>query len=146
MNIFKNLTPESLLKEVESFTKILLLNKNDLLLVFTEGLKTENYDSFNYLLFTAKYVQGLKRVLEKGASLPDVNNLEDVKKDLSENIITVANILKELSSSMPDEKKAIFENDYLKMNHGCLSNLNNLLTGLEKTKIYLNDLKSGIKR
>ncbi len=143
MNIFKNLTPGSLLKEVESFSKILLLNKNDLLLVFTEGLKKENYDSFNNLLFTAKYVQGLKRVLEKGASLPDVNNLEDIKKDLSENIMTVVNILKELNSSMPDEKKVIFENDYLKMEPGCLSNLNNLLTGLEKTKIYLNDLKSG---
>ncbi|HED06542.1 MAG TPA: hypothetical protein ENI57_00305, partial [Ignavibacteria bacterium] len=92
MNIFKNLTPESLLKEVESFSKILLLNKNDLLLVFTEGLKAEKLESFNNLLFTAKYVQGLKRVLEKGASLPDVNNLEDIKKDLSENIMTVVNI------------------------------------------------------
>lgn len=142
MKIFKNLTPESLLKEVEKFSKVLLSNKDDLLLVFTEGLKAEHLESFNNLLFTAKYVHGLKKVLEKGASLPEVNNLEDVKKDLSENTIAVINILKELNSSMPDENKEKFEYNYLKMNQGCLSNLNNLLTGLEKTKIYLNDLKS----
>jgi hypothetical protein len=141
MNIFKNLTPESLLKEVENFSKTLLLNKNDLLLVFTEGLKTENLESFNNLLFTTKYVQGLKRVLDKGASLPDVNNLDDVKKDLSENFISVIEILKVFNKTMPDENKEKFKYDYLKMNQDCLSNLNCLLEGLEWTKIYLNDLK-----
>ncbi len=141
MNLFKNLTPESLLKEVENFSKILLPNKNDLLLIFTEGLKAENFKSFNDLIFTAKYVQGLKRVIDKGASMTDVNNLEDVKKDLSENLVSLVDILKEYNTSMPDENKEKFEYDYLKMNSDCLSNLNNLLKGLEWTKIYLNDLK-----
>lgn len=141
MNIFKNLTPESLLKEVEDFSKISLPNKENLLLVFTEGLKAENLKSFNNLIFTAKYVQGLKRVLGKGASLPDVNNLEDIKKDLSENLISVMEILKEFNTSMPEDKREGFQNKYLNMNHECLTNLNNLLECLEWTKIYLNDLK-----
>ncbi len=141
MNVFENLTPESLLSDIENFSKILLPKKNDLLLVFTEGLKTENLQSFDSLIFTAKYVRGLKRVLEKGASQPDVNNLEVIKKDLSENITAVVNILKLFNSTMPEKNKEKFEYDYLKTNEDCLSNLDNLLIGLEWTKIYSNELK-----
>ena len=131
MNKFEELTPGTLLKEVENFSKTLLPNKNDLLLVFTEGLKAENIELFNSLIFTAKYVRGLKRVVGKGASLPEVNNLEDVKKDLSENFISVIEILKEFNKTMPDKKKEKFKDDYLKMNPDCLANLNNLLEDLE---------------
>ena len=138
---FENITPETLFNEVEIFSKKNINNKEDFLLIFTEGLKIENNESFNSLIFIAKYVRGLRRVLEKGASLPDVNNLENIKKDLSENLISLLDILKEYNKSMADKKKEKFENDYLKMSPYCLTNLNNLLEGLEWTKIYLNELK-----
>ena len=69
------------------------------------------------------------------------NKIEDIKKDLSENLTSLLDILKEFTKSMPDKKKEKFENDYLKMSPYCLTNLNNLLEGLEWTKIYLNELK-----
>ena len=141
MKELENSTPESLLQEVERFSNKIFTNKENLRLVFAEGLKEENQGSFERLIFTSKYVLGLKRVLEKGAGIPDVNNLEDVKKDLSENLGSVVNILKEFNSSMCEEKKNQFEEDYLKMTPVCLINLYKLLEGLEWVKMYLNDLK-----
>ena len=138
---FEKFTPETLFKEVEIFSKKNINNKEDFILIFNEGLKDENSESLSSLIFIAKYVRGLRRVLEKGANLPDVNNLEDIKKDLSENIISLLDILKEYNKSMPNKKKEKFEKDYLKMSPYCITNLNSLLEGLEWTKIYLNDLK-----
>ncbi len=141
MKKLEEFTAETLLNEAEKFSKKMFADKENLFLVFQVGLKKENRESFEHLVFTAKYIRGLKRVIEKGAGLPDVNNLEDVKKDLSENMLTVVNILKELNSSMPEEKKELFENIYLKMTAKCISNLYTLLEGLEWTKMYLNELK-----
>lgn len=141
MKELKEFIPESLLEAVEKFSNKKFIDKRNLLLVFIEGLKDKKQESFERLIFTSKYVLGLKRVLEKGAGIPDVNNLQDVKKDLSENMISVVDILKEFNSSMPEVSRHQFEEEYLKMTPDCLSNLYQLLEGLEWTKMYLNDLK-----
>ena len=62
MNNFIN---NSLLNDVELFSDSLLKRKTDLQIIVDESLQHNLAAEFEELTFTGKYVQGLKRVLEK---------------------------------------------------------------------------------
>ncbi|MEO8399515.1 MAG: hypothetical protein ABI550_06845 [Ignavibacteriaceae bacterium] len=85
------------------------------------------------------------RVLNSGAKINEVNSLEHVKKDLSLNMNKIIKQLKTLFSDADNSKKNHFENNYLQMEQISFQNLNELLSDLEWTKKYFNDLKRGEK-
>ena len=55
-----------LLKKVDEFSNFKLQRRDDLLIIFTEGVKEKNNKLFEDLVFTAKYVQGLMKVMKTG--------------------------------------------------------------------------------
>jgi hypothetical protein len=81
------------------------------------------------------------RVLQKGSSNPDVESLENVKTDLTENMKKTVEQLRELTSDGPETDKTYFEENFLQMSPDAFQNLNKLLQDLEWTKKFLNDLK-----
>ncbi|PJA98201.1 MAG: hypothetical protein CO128_08595 [Ignavibacteriales bacterium CG_4_9_14_3_um_filter_30_11] len=140
----KNISPQDLLVAIEKKSGKIFTEQEGLLQLFNIGLSNENGPLFEKLIFTSKYILGLKRVLEKGAVIPDVNNLDEIKKDLSENLTSVKNILNEFSIKMTDNYRSTFESNYLAMTQNSLAKLYLLLEGLEWTKMYLNDLKRNL--
>jgi hypothetical protein len=126
---------------VEKFSHSKLLRKAALLRIFEEAVKSEKEQVFEDLTFTAKYVQGLLRVINKGKIDAEVNNLEDVKKDLSSIMNKAVGQIQEIISGANDELKDYFKESFFTLSQESLLNLNELLHDLEWTKMYMNDFK-----
>ena len=50
------------------------------------GYSNQQEDLIEELSFTSKYVQGLFRVLKQGSANPEVQNIEQIKNDISANL------------------------------------------------------------
>jgi hypothetical protein len=132
---------KDVLNEVEIFSDSLLKRKADLQIIIDESLQN-NFDAeFEELTFTGKYVQGLKRVLQKGADFQEIDNLDHVKKDLTENMENVIGDIRALLIHSSETNKKYFEDTYLSLTPNCFQNLNDLLEDLEWVKKYLNHQK-----
>ena len=136
---FKN--SRELLKQVDEFSNFKLKRRDDLQIIFTEGVKEENNKLFEDLVFTAKYVQGLMKVMKMGQENSEVKSLEHVKIDLAKNMEKVVNQIREILSGSSQSDKNYIEDNFLQMNPDAFKNLNELLSDLDWTKKYLNDLK-----
>jgi hypothetical protein len=136
--------PKIFLNEVDGFCQTnggQLKRKEDLNNIFAEAFNHNKANLLEDLAFTAKYLRGLMRVLEKGVQNPEVKSLEYVKSDYSLNVNKFTNQLKEILSESSDKTKEHFNKTYFELSHEGLRNLNELFSDLEWTKIYLNEQK-----
>ena len=138
-NYFKD--SRDLLKKVDEFSEFKLQRRDDLQILFTEGVKEENKKLFEDLVFTAKYVQGLMKVMKMGQENSEVKSLEHVKTDLTKNMEKVVEQIREIISNSSKSDKDYIEKNFLEMSPDAFKNLNELLADLDWTKKYLNDLK-----
>ena len=136
---------ENILNDVELFSDSLLKRKADLQIITNESLQNNFEAEFEELTFTGKYVQGLKRVLKKGADFQEIDNLDHVKKDLTENMEKVIEDIRALLIHLSETNKKYFEDTYLSLTPNCFQNLNDLLEDLEWVKKYLNHQKRSDK-
>jgi hypothetical protein len=141
----KNPIDKNILNDVELFSDSLLKRKADLQIIIDESLKNNFGAEFEELTFTGKYVQGLKRVLQKGADFQEIDNLDHVKKDLTENMEKVIGDIRALLIHSSETNKKYFEETYLSLTPNCFQNLNDLLEDLEWVKKYLNHQKRSDK-
>lgn len=130
-----------LLKKVDEFSNFKLLRRDDLQIIFTEGVKKENIKLFEDLAFTAKYVQGLMKVMKIGQENAEVKSLEHVKIDLAKNMEKVVDQIRQIIVGSSQSDKDYIEKNFLQMTALAFSNLNQLLSDLDWTKKYLNELK-----
>jgi len=129
------------LDDVEKFSGKSLNKKNDLILVLEACNSNEKFKELENLSFTGKYVNGLFRVLANSTKIPEVENVDHIKKDLSENMEKVISQLKEITSYMNEKNKMLIEENYLKLTQDSLQNLKQLVEDLDSIKKYLNFLK-----
>lgn len=133
--------PRELVRRVDEFSNFKLSVRDDLQRLFDISLNEKNEMLFEDTIFTAKYVLGLMRVLKKGHTNPEVESLENVKDDLTENMKKIVAQINELILESPETDKRYFQDNFLQMNPEAFQNLNKLLEDLEWTKKYFNDLK-----
>ena len=129
---------KNILNEVEIFSDSLLKRKTDLQIIIDESSQNNFEAEFEELTFTGKYVQGLKRVLQKGGEFQEIDNLDHVKKDLTENMEKIIGDISVLLIHSSETNKKYFEDTYLSLTPNCFQNLNELLEDLEWVKKYLN--------
>ncbi len=132
---------KNLLDEVEKYSNSVLQRKVDLQLIVNECLQNDFAAEFEELTFTGKYIEGLKRILQKGAEFTEIESLDYVKKDLTENMKKVAEQIDSIVFKATETTKNHFEETYLKLSPECFNNLNQLLADLEWVKKYLNHQK-----
>jgi hypothetical protein len=125
--------------DVEKFSKSKLNRKAELIRIYEEALKSDKEKLFDDLTFTAKYVQGLMRIVKSGSVNPDIKNIDSIKKDFTDNMNKVVSKIKEIISSADENMKTHFEQTYFEMSQQGFVNLAELLADLEWTKMYLND-------
>ncbi len=125
---------------INVFSNFRLKRQDDLKILFEADNQTEK-SLLGNLSFTAKYILGLQRVLKKGSVNPEITNVEQVKKDYSDNIQKSIDQLKELINLSSEKIQDHFQKTYFELSHQGLKNLNELLEDLEWTKMYLNQLK-----
>ncbi|MFZ0452691.1 MAG: hypothetical protein WAM24_03010 [Ignavibacteriaceae bacterium] len=127
--------------EVEKFSGLNLNKKAELLRIYEEAINSGKEKIFEDLAFTGKYLRGLMRVLQNGSSNPQVDSMDKIKADFSANIKKIIEQIKGIISSADESLRKHFEEKYFEMSQEGLTNLNELLSDLEWTKIYLNDQK-----
>ncbi|NCQ16941.1 MAG: hypothetical protein COZ80_07220 [Ignavibacteria bacterium CG_4_8_14_3_um_filter_37_9] len=134
-------SPELFCDEVEKFSKMKLLVKSDLQTLVSTAFNSLQEELFFSIAFSAKYVRGLIRVLQQTETNPEIKNLEQLKKDLSENMEQITSNLKILLATEAENVKDGFEEKYLFLTTEAFANFQNLLNDLEWVKIYQNHLK-----
>ena len=108
-----NLLDENFLDETEKFTNHLLNKKDDVQQLITVVANLKREEEFNELIFTAKYLKGLLRVVNKAPSIPEVESIEQVEADISENMKKVLDQLRGILSGVEESKVNLFEENYV---------------------------------
>jgi len=132
---------KNLLKETEKFSNVTLNRKADLQLILENCIANNFFKEFEDLVFTGKYIEGLKRVLSKGADFNEIDNLDYVRKDLTANMEKILEEIRLTLSGSDSVTINHFENNYLSLTPDNFKRLNELLGDLEQVKKYLNFLK-----
>lgn len=127
--------------EVEKFNGKSLNRKEDISIIIDACIQSSKVEDFECLSFTGKYINGLLRVLKSSAKIPEVQSVEHVKKDLSENMEKVISQIKEIASQMSDENKQKIENTYFDLSQNSMQNFQLLVEDLDYIKKYFNHLK-----
>lgn len=108
-----NLHP-NFLDDVETFSGRPLNKRDDLADIIEAYKSSKKFEDFEILSFTGKYVNGLFKVLANSTKIPEVENVDHIKKDLSENMEKVISQLKEITSYMNEKNKMLIEENYFK--------------------------------
>jgi hypothetical protein len=85
--------------------------------------------------FTAKYIAGLKRVMQAGAENPEIQNASVIQSDVMSSFEKLTVLLRGIS---PDEN---FAAKFLEQTGESFTNLNGLIDDLAQVKVYFNLLR-----
>lgn len=129
------------LDEVEKFVDKKLIRRDDLSFIIDEYFNQKDLNEFEEFAFTGKYVNGLLRVLQSSGNVTDFQNLDQVKKDLNDNIEKVISRLREITLNLTEEDRVRIDKNYLELTKESLQNIRNLTEDLDHIKKYLNYLK-----
>lgn len=129
------------LDEVEKFVDKKLTKKDDLSLIIDKYFNQKDLNDLEEFAFTGKYINGLFRVLQASNNVTDFRNIEQVKKDLNENIEKVTSRLREITLTLNENDKSRLEKNYLAFTKESLQNIRDLTEDLDHIKKYLNYLK-----
>lgn len=146
MNNESSLNPSEFVNEVEKFSNSKLKRKAELLRIYEESINNNSESLFEDLIFTAKYVQGLLRIVKSGAVNSEINNIEQIKKDFSDNLEKAAVQIKEIISHADGNLKTHFEQTYFELSQQDFINFSELLSDLEWAKQYMNEKKRSFNK
>jgi hypothetical protein len=127
-----------IIEEIDDFSQHRLNKKTDLKILYSLSIMEDEGKTFEELSFTAKYVQGLMRVLKTGTSNPEVKSLEHIKKDFAHNMQKIIDQMKEIVVNADEQIKRYFEITYFDMSQQGMQNLTLILSDLEWAKKYFN--------
>ncbi len=148
MEISANTT--GLILDIKEFSGDKLKNENDITLLIELAGKSGNQGLFNEMIFTAKYLNGLGKILHSnissalqkpGETKLDENAEEKIRNEFSQNVMKLSKQVSKLISGMENDEKKSFDEKYLSMNRTSLVNLTNLIYDLSWVKQYYNSKK-----
>ena len=132
---------EKFVDNVESFTGNPLNRKEDIKKLIEIVLGKGKEDKFEKLIFTAKYICGLMRIMKNSTGVSAADSIEHIKEDLNENIRKGVDQIREIITVSDVEKRDYFEKTYLSVTEQSFNNLYQLFSDLEAVKKYVNYLK-----
>ena len=132
-----NLTA-GIIEEIDDFSQHRLNKKTDLKTLYSLSIMEDEGKTFEELSFTAKYAEGLIRILKTGINNPEVKNLEHIKKDFAHNMQKIVDQMKEIVVNTDEQIKRYFEITYFDMSQQGMQNLTLILSDLEWAKKYFN--------
>jgi len=136
-----NLTDKNFLTGVEEYTGSLLQKKEDIKKIIELVAAEKKVDEFEKLVFTAKYISGMMRVLKNAPGIPEISSVDHVRKDLNENMKKGIEQLKEIIALGGESVEDYFNKMYFNLSTQNFSNITQLFSDLESVKKYMNHLK-----
>lgn len=131
----------SFIDEVQKFSSKKLLMTDDLQFLYKCSIQFNKEKLFKEIIFTAKYLAGLFRVLKNISAIQEAKNIELIKSDIQSSMNKITDQLKALVSSSDTTSKNDFEKKYIKLNEDSFNNLKNLIADFEWIKMYYNSIK-----
>lgn len=149
MNLSEKTT--KIISEVVEFSGSKLKSELDISILIEASLEKDKKKLFDELVFTAKYLNGLGKILHSkhtasqtiknnGAGL-DENAEEKIKDEFKQSLLKLSSQISDIIKNIPAEDKKNFNDKYLAMNRTSLVNLTNLIYDLSWVKKYLNSRK-----
>ncbi len=132
---------EHFLDEVENYTEKKFTQRFALSELIRIINKSGQIDKFNELVFTAKYVNGLFRSIKLSQINTQISNLNQIKKDFSDNLEKVSLLIKEIFNIENNETANEIVKKYTEIGEVQFQNLLLLIDDLDQIKKYLNYLK-----
>ena len=127
-----------IIEEIDDFSQHRLNKKTDLKTLYSLSFMEDKGKTFEELSFTAKYAEGLMRVLKTGTNNPEVKNLDLIKKDFTHNMQKIVDQMKEIVAHTDEQIKRYFEITYFDLSQQAMQNLTLILSDLEWAKKYFN--------
>lgn len=134
-----NINIEEFFTGLTAFSHGKLLESEGLKIIISSAFRNGLMEELNDLVFNAKYVTGLFRVLSSAVNNPEIKNIDDIKKDLAINVEKCTVQIQSLIKGA--EEKGELEKKYFELTKESFSNFKNLLSDLAWAKMYTNDLK-----
>jgi hypothetical protein len=144
-----------IISDIKKFSGSKLKNEQDISVLIEAAFEKDKKKLFNDLVFTAKYLNGLGKILHSNNSNSpasaepkidsgkiDENAEEKIRNEFKQNMLKLSSQISDIIINIPAEDKKSFENKYLAMNRTSLVNLTNLIYDLSWVKKYLNSRKS----
>ena len=135
------LTDKNFLTGVEEYTGSLIQKKEDIKKIIELVSAEKKVDEFEKLVFTAKYISGMMRVLKNALGIPEISSVDHVRKDLNENMKKGIEQLKEIIALGGESFEDCFNKMYFNLSTQNFSNITQLFSDLESVKKYMNHLK-----
>ncbi len=143
---------QDIILELNEFSGSKLKNIPDLTLIIEIAGNFVNKKLYNDLQFSAKYVNGLAKILQSNISVSSSRNgfavsasdeeaAEKIKKEFHANIVKFTELLREFLKNADEDVKKDFENKYLSLTRESMLNLNTLIYDLSWLKKYYNSLR-----
>lgn len=132
---------EEFLDNVERFIERKLTQRKIISQLFEHINQTNQIEKFQEMVFTAKYVNGLFRIIKTSQSNQQISNIDQIKNDFSENLQKVISILKEIISGQNISVVENIETQYLTAGETQFENLMLFLDDLDQIKKYINFIK-----
>lgn len=127
----------SLIEKINDHTQEPLKNVYEVSVIIENSIKDRNFDLFKELIFTAKYVKGLKSVLSNQIINRD-DFMERMFEEFNKNVQKFSDNLNISIDSSGDNIKSHFNRKYFELNHTCLINVMELIEDLSKCKEFFN--------
>lgn len=130
-------TTNSLIEKINDHSQKPLKNVYEVSVIIENTKKDRNVELFKELIFTAKYVNGLKSVLSNQIINRD-DFMERMFEEFNKNIQKFSDNLKISIESSGDKIKSHFNGKYFELNHNCMINIMELIEDLSKCKEFFN--------
>ncbi len=132
---------EKLVREILSYSDKPIEHVYEITSLIETVLLNETTKEFDDLIFTAKYVNGLKKVVS-GRIVNKDGYMEKMFAEFNINLQRVVDILKSIIAGSEDQIKKFFNEKYFNLNQKSMVNLMALVEDLAVCKEYFNKNKN----
>jgi hypothetical protein len=127
----------NLLLDINNFSEDFIKNNYEISLLVEETFTKGDRDKFEKLIFTGKYLYGLRSILAK-KSIGDKSTHERLDYEFKLNFEKLIMYLKIISNNSDSKTKKYLQQKYLALTQESLSNVMNLIDDLSLIKKYFN--------
>ncbi|HMS34427.1 MAG TPA: hypothetical protein PKC91_10095 [Ignavibacteria bacterium] len=128
---------KKLIEKINDHSSIPLKNIYELTFLLESALRKEKLDEFKDLIFTAKYVNGLKNVLSDRIITGD-DFMDKIFDEFNKNLQKFINILRSISVPSDSNTEKFFEDKYFRLDQDSVVNSMELIEDLTVCKEFFN--------
>ena len=136
-----NSNAEQFVEKLDKFSSNKLKNKEDLTRIINTAFKYSTENLIKDASFSAKYIQGLVKIIRRGDTDIEEDYFIKIKKELADNLEKIKSNLKEIMKGESSFITNIFNEKYFELSQDAMNNLLDLCDDLGWVKVYLNEYK-----